>query len=480
MFRINKVVIKYSCSVFYWHLIEMDSFYLHLQSNASAKNYNDNTITNFRNEIIPNIQLESNSYECALVDVSYVYEEPMVYKGSVLYTIARVKRIKLVGKHCALDNVNNKTICGRNWCIEATTIYKTFTFGKARNYKNRAQFTAISHWDDDADMLIAWTHVEVTLSDDQLKEVKKNTERLGFPTAFAGAMGLGRFEETLTGQNNIKDVYSYELFEDAKLVKIKILTSYEKLNIGNTNIPSEESEFIDFVYPSNVEGINHRSVTRKVDWLVFKRAVNLNKSFDEVEAATPEASTKDCDQYAEIDVEYVDVIASVDRPLFRIDKWMKKEFRKPLQIERNEGYVRLEIEIRKPWQEVQIESHIEEVLGMNEYKVDVAMHDPLRIELRIAKFPLDNKHGSRQIYLYTDLIDYIHIGDTTAPLLRNFKYDGSENNQLIQQEFTNPHYKPIIKDLIQEIHVYLRTEMNRTPALNSGAFSATLHVRRRL
>lgn len=67
--------------------VKMDSFYVHLQSDASALHYSDNKLTNFRNHLAIPIKTDSNRYEVALSEISYTYTSPYIKKGTVLYTL---------------------------------------------------------------------------------------------------------------------------------------------------------------------------------------------------------------------------------------------------------------------------------------------------------------------------------------------------------------------------------------------------------
>src|SRR5580698_6519679 len=101
---VKQSVMRYNLLVANWHLSKMDSFYIHLESNASTKNFQSNTITNFRNEIVPALELENNCYECALVDVGYVYSEPEISHTSRLYTVSSVKSFMVSGNQsCPLS-----------------------------------------------------------------------------------------------------------------------------------------------------------------------------------------------------------------------------------------------------------------------------------------------------------------------------------------------------------------------------------------
>jgi hypothetical protein len=84
--------------------------------------------------------------------------------------------------------------------------------------------------------------------------------------------------------------------------------------------------------------------------------------------------------------------------------------------------------------------------------------------------------GSRKIYVYADCIQDQRVGDQMAPILRILDYTGVDNS-LVIKSFTNPHYIKLSKDYVDNIRIYLRTEIGEDLPLTFGTTSCTLHFR---
>src|SRR3989442_771782 len=70
--------------------VKMDSFFVHLQSDASWQHYSNNKRTNYRNHLAMPINVEANEYEVALCELSYTYNIPYIKKQTVLYKVRTV------------------------------------------------------------------------------------------------------------------------------------------------------------------------------------------------------------------------------------------------------------------------------------------------------------------------------------------------------------------------------------------------------
>ena len=63
-----------------------------------------------------------------------------------------------------------------------------------------------------------------------------------------------------------------------------------------------------------------------------------------------------------------------------------------------------------------------------------------------------------------------------APILRILDYTGVDNS-LVIKSFTNPHFIKLSKDYVDNIRIYLRTEIGEDLPLTFGTTSCTLHFR---
>jgi hypothetical protein len=510
----------------------MDSFYIHLESSASTKNFNENKITNFRNEIVPPLVLESNSYECALVDVAYVYNEPELPKGSKLYTVSRVTKFALEGDPCPFSH----ELCSSEVGVGPSYYQPSYV----KDLKFRADLP--ENWEDNDVILVRYQRLEVRVSNesdadlpraeglyarvrtrlpmtkvkeryvpkpkkppepliakqisnvqtestpeaDQISEATAEPDLTSYEQRQASPDTTQLMEVEKDSEECLREKYTRLIAEwssvvdkDLNVETVLIATSCENLSKIIAAKMVVEVGFVS-VTPqilNVVGGINKETTTKVIDWNVFHKALHMNKSFELIELEHERNNIPNCGLNVNVEIEWVDVLTSVDRDLYKIEHWMKEEFRAPVAIDKVNGYVGLWHRGTEPLERVILEPQLEEILGLTEFTLEIKQFDQ---HLKRASFLFDKKHGSRQIYLYSDLIDFVHVGNTTAPLLRTFKYDGNENKQLIQQEFTHLQYKPIVKEMVQEIHIYLRNEMNRIPAIVLGSFAATLHIRRKV
>ena len=81
-------------------------------------------------------------------------------------------------------------------------------------------------------------------------------------------------------------------------------------------------------------------------------------------------------------------------------------------------------------------------------------------------------------YVYCDIVENQHVGDTSAPILRSFLHDKNSNHQN-SKIFLTSHYIPVSKPQFDSIHMYIRNQFAEAPPFNSGSFSSTLHFRRK-
>ena len=83
-------------------------------------------------------------------------------------------------------------------------------------------------------------------------------------------------------------------------------------------------------------------------------------------------------------------------------------------------------------------------------------------------FPVDITCGSQLIFVYLDIIEYQHVGDSRAPILKNIESEGRLKNGSLNTEapihhntYTNLDYKRLLSNNIQSIKVELRSETEK-------------------
>jgi hypothetical protein len=86
--------------------------------------------------------------------------------------------------------------------------------------------------------------------------------------------------------------------------------------------------------------------------------------------------------------------------------------------------------------------------------------------------------GQSRLYVYANIIENQFIGNTMAPLLRQFNYTG-EHEKITTKTFAQLQYINLATPEFDHIHMYIKTESGNPPPFTVGAFSATLHFRRK-
>ena len=81
------------------------------------------------------------------------------------------------------------------------------------------------------------------------------------------------------------------------------------------------------------------------------------------------------------------------------------------------------------------------------------------------------------LFIYTDIIEYQYVGETTSPLLRiNTVLGKAHENSW--SHYDNPHYCKCNSNSISSIHIYLKDHLgNDIQFLTNGVVSVKLHFR---
>ena len=102
------------------------------------------------------------------------------------------------------------------------------------------------------------------------------------------------------------------------------------------------------------------------------------------------------------------------------------------------------------------------------YKKNVENGNPNAPNRHLANFTVDITCGSQLIFVYIDIIEYQHVGDSRAPVLKIIESErrlrnGSLNTvtPVHHKTFTNLDYKRLLSNNIQNIKVELRNETGK-------------------
>ena len=97
--------------------------------------------------------------------------------------------------------------------------------------------------------------------------------------------------------------------------------------------------------------------------------------------------------------------------------------------------------------------------------------------MRIGTNASDINGGINNIYVYTDLIENVTVGDTQAPLLRIVDA-GVKFGDIIHQSFETLRYIPLRKKSFDTVEVAIRDAFGKPISFESGILVVTLHFRR--
>lgn len=87
--------------------------------------------------------------------------------------------------------------------------------------------------------------------------------------------------------------------------------------------------------------------------------------------------------------------------------------------------------------------------------------------------------GIDTIFVYTDIVNNVMVGDVKAPLLLIYPFKSSTQGRNIHQEFINPNYVPLNRTTIRRIEILLRDGAGDPIPFTHGKTVISLHFRKR-
>jgi hypothetical protein len=94
-----------------------------------------------------------------------------------------------------------------------------------------------------------------------------------------------------------------------------------------------------------------------------------------------------------------------------------------------------------------------------------------------GKTPWDPYGGCHNIYIYSDIVKSVNVGDTVAPLLAVTTYQNTEDHRQIEYEPKTPIYIPLSKDILDTVSVELRTKLGVRYPFSSGEVILVTHIK---
>lgn len=94
---------------------------------------------------------------------------------------------------------------------------------------------------------------------------------------------------------------------------------------------------------------------------------------------------------------------------------------------------------------------------------------------------VDVHGGSNMLFVYSDVVEPVQVGNTAAPLLRSLPIVANTGQYMHTDRFIAPYYFPIQKTYINDVFVYMTDEQgNQIKFGKPGRVLLVLHFRKRL
>lgn len=434
----------------------MENFYVHLQSDASEHHYNANSRTNFKNHLAQPIDVDSNRFEVALTEMSYVHNRPFIKAGTKLYTTLTPKPEVSGSRVIEYPDVYN--IEGANESTYTHTVsVEIYNYAKEKSM-----------------------HLESALryfTDNQLTNGSSKILLLHFTMDVLATKDISSIDGLLEDLNATLKPIKVSFEKSDKRVIIRHKTPHLIAKKEFDYVPKLKSYFSltddkdedEFGYENkeyfhscllNEEAVTIKKKEKLLTISFFKGEISLAQpSFkaEQIESGTTLIGFAHGNLYNTQDL--VDAINSI----------------RPTMVNALIVDGRAQLKIKMPEDsKVIFNERVMAILGLDISNETIFPKDKEIVIDASGNHVFDI--GMRKMYIYVDCIKNQRIGDQLAPLLRKTSFSGSHGADVIK-EFSILHYVPISKDFIDSIRVYIRSETGEPLPLEFGTVSITLHFR---
>ncbi|GBO16306.1 hypothetical protein AVEN_219606-1 [Araneus ventricosus] len=111
-----------------------------------------------------------------------------------------------------------------------------------------------------------------------------------------------------------------------------------------------------------------------------------------------------------------------------------------------------------------------ELLGFTEKKMLAGSY--------VGKYPIQLNAGISDIFVYSDVVESHHVGDSFSPLLRIIPCMKEKDEQIVKY-YEKPLYFPVKKTFIETIEIDLPTSSGDNIIFTGGRTCAVLSFRRK-
>lgn len=122
-----------------------------------------------------------------------------------------------------------------------------------------------------------------------------------------------------------------------------------------------------------------------------------------------------------------------------------------------------------PKYDIVLDSVLQAMLGFPKENI-------LKSGITVASSPPQLTRNIRNVYVYCNIIDYIHVGDIEAPLLRTFPLS-PKTSEIVNREFIHRMYIPMNRNLVDRIDISLHDDGGELIPFRGGITILTLEIR---
>ena len=129
-----------------------------------------------------------------------------------------------------------------------------------------------------------------------------------------------------------------------------------------------------------------------------------------------------------------------------------------------------------PGMTLQFAPALESILGLTEAQNPMCNRSLVRTT-RKGDLSCDLQTGIHALYIYCDILQFTHVGNIKAPLLRVVD-SGGEAGDVVTRYYEKPRYIPIQKKAFDTIQILIRDDLGEKILFENGKVLLTLHFRR--
>jgi hypothetical protein len=125
---------------------------------------------------------------------------------------------------------------------------------------------------------------------------------------------------------------------------------------------------------------------------------------------------------------------------------------------------------------IEFPSSLESILGLTEAQNPIYNKTDDKLSVR-GELSCDLQTGIHALYIYCDLLQFTHVGDIKAPLLRVVD-SGGDAGDVVTRYYERPRYVPLQKKNFDSIQIIVRDDLGEKIQFENGKVLLTLHFRR--